>query len=323
MESHTKEEEVYAGVDVSKARLDAALRPSGDAFEAANDQDGVDSLVARLGEARPRLVVVEATGGLERPLAAALAAARIPVAVVNPRQARDFARSCGVLAKTGRIDAAVLARFGEAVRPEPRPIPGAEAREFSAILARRRQVVEMLTAEGNRLGSTSSKPVEKRIRAHMEWLEGELARADGDLDEAILSSGAWRESEALLKSVPGVGPVLARTLLAELPELGRGDLSRKQLASLVGVAPLNRDSGKRRGRRRTWGGRGRVRSVLYMGALVATRHNPGMRAFYERLLAKGKPKLVALVACMRKLLTTLDAILRNRTPWRSFHALTP
>ncbi len=225
MESRTKE--VCAGVDVSKDRLDCAVRPSGDAFGAPNDQAGVDSLVARLGEARPRLVVIEATGGLQRPLAAALAAAAIPVAVVNPRQARDFARSCGILAKTDRIDAAMLARFAEAVEPSARPVPDAEARGFSAILACRRQVVEMLTAEGNRLGSTESKPVGKRIRAHVEWLGEELARTDEDLDGTIRKSGALRESEGLLKSVPGVGPVLARTLLAELPELGRGDLSPK------------------------------------------------------------------------------------------------
>lgn len=293
------------------------------AFEAADDRGGIDSLVAWLGEARPRLVVVEATGGLERPLAAALAAARIPVAVVNPRQARDFARSRGILAKTDRIDAGTLARFGEAVKPEPRPIPDSEAREFSAILARRRQAVDMITAEKNRLGSAASKPVAKRIRAHVKWLEGELSRTDGDLDEAVSSSGAWSENEALLKSVPGVGPVPARTLLAELPELGGGNLSPGQLASLVGVAPINRDSGARRGRRRVWGGRGRVRAILYMGALVATRHNPAIKEFYERLVARGKPKMVALVACMHKLLIILDAILKNHVPWRSSHALTP
>ncbi len=318
---------VYVGVDVSKARLDVALRPAGDPFGVANDQAGIDSLVARLEqeEARPvtTLVVVEATGGLERPLAAALAAAAIPVAVVNPRQARDFARATGRLAKTDRIDAEVLARFGEAVRPEPRAILDREAREFADILARRRQIVSMLTAEKNRSGTTRSKPVKKRIQAHIRWLEKELSGTDDDLDETIRASVAWRENEALLKSVPGVGPVLARTLLAELPELGGGELSPKQLASLVGVAPLNRDSGTLRGRRTTWGGRERVRGVLYMGALVATRYNPTIKEFYERLCAKGKPKMVAMVACMRKLLTILNAILKNRTPWRSSHALTP
>lgn len=316
-------QEVYVGVDVSKDRLECAIGPTGEAFSEANEQVGVDSLVARLGEAAPKLVVLEATGGLERPLARALAAARIPVAVVNPRQARDFARACGILAKTDKIDAAALARFGEALKPTPRPIPDAEAREFSAILARRSQIVQMLTAESNRLGQAASESVKKRINAHIRWLEKELSRTDEDLERTIRNSDAFRENEALLRSVPGVGPVLARTLLAELPELGGGDLSRKQLAALVGVAPINRDSGKRRGRRGTWGGRARVRTVLYMGTLVATRHNPTMKEFYERLLAKGKPKMVAVVACMRKLLTILDAILKNRIPWRSSHALSP
>ncbi len=312
-------QEVYAGVDVSKARLDAAPRPAGDAFEAVNDRGGIDSLVAWLGEARPRLVAAEATGRLERPLAAA----RIPVAVVNPRQARDFARSRGILAKTDRIDAGMPARFGEAVKPEPRPIPDSEARELSAIPARRRQVVDMITAGKNRLGSAASKPVAKRIRARVKWLEGELSRTDGGLGGAVSSSGAWSGNEALLKSVPGVGPVPAGALLAELPELGGGNLSPGQLASLVGVAPINRDSGARRGHRRVWGGRGRVRAVPCMGALVATRHNPAIKEFYERLVERGKPKMVALVARMHRLPAILDAILKNQTPWRSSHALTP
>lgn len=316
-------EEIYAGVDVSKARLNVALRPTAECFELANDQAGIDSLVARLKEARPALVVLEATGGLERPLATALAAAAIPVAVVNPRQARDFARATGRLAKTDRIDAEILARLGEAIRPRPRAIPDEEAREFAAILARRRQIVDMLTAEKNRSGATTSKPVKKRIEAHIKWLEKELSRTDEDLDETIQASATWRENEALLRGVPGVGPVLARTLLAELPELGTGEFSPKQLATLVGVAPLNRDSGTLRGRRTIWGGRDRVREVLYMGALVATRFNPTIKEFYERLCARGKPKKVALVACMRKLLTILNAILKNRTPWRSSHALIP
>lgn len=316
---------LYAGIDVSKARLDVALCPTADHFEVANDQVGIDSLVVQLQEqARPMLVVLEATGGLERSLVAALAAAAIPIAVVNPRQARDFARATGRLAKTDKIDAEILARFGEALRPQPRPIPTEEAREFAAILARRRQIIEMLTAEKNRSGATLSKPVKKRIEAHIKWLEKELSRTDDDLDQTIRASAIWRENEALLKSVPGVGPVLARTLLAELPELGGAELNPKQLAALVGVAPLNRDSGTLRGRRTIWGGRERVREVLYMGALVATRFNPTIKEFYERLCARGKPKKVALVACMRKLLTILNAILKNRTPWRrSFHALAP
>jgi transposase len=317
---------IYVGVDVSKDRLDVALRPTGAGWSFPNEQAGIDALVSQLlfEEAPPpTLVVLEATGGFERPLAAALAATGMPVAVVNPRQARDFARATGRLAKTDRIDAEILARFAEAVRPTVRPIPDEEAQEFAAILVRRRQIVGMITAEKNRLGATASKALKKRIEAHIRWLEKELERTDNDLDETIEGSAIWRENETLLRGVPGVGPVLARTLLAELPELGGGELSSKQLAALVGVAPLNRDSGTLRGRRTVWGGRERVRDALYMGALVATRFNPTIKEFYERLCAGGKPKKVALVACMRKLLLILDAILKNRTPWRSSHALTP
>ncbi|MDP9479490.1 MAG: IS110 family transposase [Actinomycetota bacterium] len=310
-------------MDVSKGHLDAYVRPAGEHFGIPNDDAGIDSLVARLEAApRPALVVLEATGGFERPLAAALAAAGLPVAVVNPRQARDdFARATGRLAKTDRIDAEVLARFAEAVRPVPRPVPDEEARALGELLARRRQIVGMLTAERNRLGAATARPVRRRIEAHVRWLEKELARTDRDLDEAIKESPTWRENEELLRGVPGVGPVLARTLLAELPELG--SLAGKQLAALVGVAPLNRDSGTFRGRRAVWGGRATVRAALYMGALVAVRHNPAIREFYERLLAAGKPKKVALVACMRKLLLVLNAVLKHRTPWRPPHALTP
>lgn len=314
---------VYAGMDVSKGRLDVALRPTGGCWSVTNDDAGIDILLGRLREeeATPTLVVLEATGGFERPVAGALAAAGIPVAVVNPRQARDFAKATGRLAKTDRIDAQVLARFAEAVRPEPRAIPDHEAREFAAILARRRQIVQMLTAEKNRSGATTSKPVKKRIEAHIRWLEKELASTEDDLDEAIRESPSWSENEGLLRGVPGVGPVLSRTLLAELPELGT--LTGKQVAALVGVAPLNRDSGTLRGRRTVWGGRSEVREPLYMAALAATRYNPRIREFYERLLGAGKPKKVALVACMRKLLTILNSMLKHRTLWRENHALAP
>ncbi len=254
-------------------------------------------------------------------LPAALAAAGIAVAVLNPRQTRDFARATGRLAKTDRLDAKVLARFAEAVRPAPRTLPEAEAREFQAILARRRQLIAMMTAEKNRLGAVTSKAVGRRIEAHIRWLEKELSRTDRDLDEAIEKSPAFKENEALLRSVPGVGPVLTRTLLAELPELG--SLTPREPSALVGVAPLNRDSGTLRGRRSVWGGRARVREALYMGALIASRHNPTIRAFYARLLAAGKPKKVALVACMRKLLIILNAVMRDRTPWRCPHVLNP
>jgi transposase len=250
-----------------------------------------------------------------------LAASGIAVAVLNPRQTRDFARATGRLAKTDSLDAKVLARFAEAVRPAPRTLPDGEAREFQAILARRRQLIQMMTAEKNRLGAVTSKAVGRRIEAHIRWLEKELSRTERDLDEAIEKSPAFKENEALLRSVPGVGPVLTRTLLAELPELG--SLSPRELSALVGVAPLNRDSGTLRGRRSVWGGRGRVREALYMGALIASRHNPTIRAFYERLVASGKPKKVALVACMRKLLVILNAVMRDRSPWRCPHALNP
>jgi transposase len=312
--------ELYAGIDVSKGRLEVAVRPVGERFGVPNDDAGIDELVGRLEERRPALVVLESTGGLERSLVAALAASGLAVAVVNPRQARDFARATGRLAKTDRIDAYVLAHFAEAVRPTPRAVPEEEAYVFRAILARRRQIVEMLTAENNRLG-TAPRAVRKRIEAHVRWLEKELKRTDDDLDEAIEQSPTWRENAALLRSVPGVGPVLCRTLLAELPELGT--LTHKQLAALVGVAPLNRDSGTMRGKRAVWGGRSGVRAALYMAALVAMRHNPQVKEFYERLLAAGKAKKVALVACMRKLLIILNAVLKHRTPWRSSHYLSP
>lgn len=313
----------YVGIDVSKATLDVAVRPLGEHFVVANDEVGIDELLGGLAKVSPSLVVLEASGGFERPVAAALASseAGIAVCVVNPRQARDFARATGQLAKTDKIDAKVLARFAEAVRPVPRTLPDAEAREFQAILARRRQLIGMLVAEKNRLSAASSKAVRGRIKAHVRWLEKELIRTDRDLDEAIVGSPTFKENEALLRSVPGVGPVLCRTLMAELPELG--SLSPRELSALVGVAPLNRDSGTLRGKRIVWGGRARVREALYMGALIASRYNPAIRKFYERLVAAGKPKkvaLVALVACMRKLLVILNAILRDRTPWRC-HAL--
>ncbi len=310
----------YVGIDVSKARLDVCLLPEGEAFSVTNDQRGIDRLAGRLEEACPELVVLEATGKYERPAAAAIAALGIAVAVVNPRQARDFAKATGKLAKTDKIDAEVLARFAGAVGPRPSVLPDEETRVLQAILTRRRQLVEMIVAEKNRL-LMAPEAVAKRIRAHLKWLEKELERADGDLDEAVEASTAWKENETLLRSVPGVGPVLARTLLAELPELG--GLAPRRLSALVGVAPFNRDSGKIRGKREAWGGRASVRATLYMGTLVATRFNPVLKEFYGRLLAAGKPKKVALVACMRKLLSILNAMMRDRSVWRCPHALTP
>lgn len=312
----------HAGIDVSKGRLDVCLLPDGEAFSLANDQEGIDELLGRLEQARPELVVREATGRYERPAATAIAAseAGIAVAVVNPRQARDFAKATGRLAKTDRIDAQILARFAAAIGPPPSVLPNEEAQALQAILTRRRQLLGMLVAEKNRL-LMAPEAIAEHIRAHLRWLEKDLQCIDQELDEAVRESEVWRRNEELLRSVPGVGPVLARTLLAELPELG--SITHKHLSSLVGVAPFNRDSGKIRGKREVWGGRAPVRAVLYMGALVATRHNPILKEFYERLLSAGKPKKVALVACMRKLLTILNAMMRDRVVWRCPHILTP
>jgi transposase len=306
------------GIDVSKATLDVAVLPIREHFVVPNDEAGIEELLGRLAQvvvSDALLVVLEASGGFERPLAAALAASGIALFVVNPRQARDFAKATGTLAKTDALDAFVLAHFAQAIRPVPRSIPDQEAREFQEILARRRQIIKMATAEKNRLGASTSKAVRGRIEAHIRWLEKELSRTDRDLDEIIESSPTFKANEALLRSVPGVGPVLCRTLLAELPELG--SLSPRELSALVGVAPLNRDSGTLRGRRTIWGGRARVREALYMGALIASRFNPTIKEFYERLVEAGKPKKkVALVACMRKLLTILNAMMRDGVPWR-------
>jgi transposase len=253
------------------------------------------------------------------PVAAALAAAGVPVAVVNPRQVRDFAKATGTLAKTDRIDAEILARFAQAIRPPVRPLPDAQTQELQALTARRRQLVEMITAESNRLHSSRSPAVQTGIRAHVDWLRDQVGDVDQDLDRAVKASPIWHVKDNLLQSVPGVGRVLARTLLTELPELGQ--LNRKQIAALVGVAPLNRDSGTLRGQRKVWGGRAQVRAVLYMNALVATRHNPVIRRYYQRLLAHGKPKKVALTACMRKLLVILNVIIRDGSPWRQIAAV--
>ena len=303
---------IFVGIDVAKDRLDLAWRPTGERWTAPNTERGIRAICRRLRTPGPTLIVLEATGGLELPLTGALAAAGLPVVVVNPRQIRDFAKATGRLAKTDALDAAVLAQFAEAVRPEPRPLPDAATQALSALLLRRRQLIGMRTAEQNRLGSAPA-PMRKGIRAHLTWLAGRLADLDEELARTIRESPLWREKDDLLQSTPGVGPVLARTLLASLPELGT--LTRQQIAALVGVAPLNRDSGRFRGSRRVWGGRAHVRAALYMGTLVATRFNPVIRLFYQRLCAAGKAKKVALTACMRKLLTMLNAMLKHQTPW--------
>ena len=304
--------QVFVGIDVSKAQLDIALRPEG-RFAASNDDAGFAQVIKRLRAVPPALVVLEATGGLEVPLTGALAAAGVPVVVVNPRHVRDFAKAAGKLAKTDALDAQTLAHFAEVMRPEARPLPDEQTQTLAAILTRRRQLVEMLTAEKNRLAS-ARKPVRTSLRTHIAWLERALSHTDRDLAYAIRKSPVWREKEELLQSTPGVGPVLTTTLLANLPELST--VTAKQIAALVGVAPFNRDSGTLRGKRTVWGGRAQVRAVLYMGTLVATRFNPVIRAFYQRLCAAGKAKKVALTACMRKLLIILNAMLKHRTPWR-------
>jgi transposase len=302
----------FVGIDVSKARLDVAVRPTGETFSVSNDEAGIARLMSRLQEAPVELVVLEATGRLEGAVVGALAEAGMPVAVVNPRQVRDFARSTGRLAKTDSLDARVLAHFAQAVHPEVRPVPEPELQLLGALLARRRQLVEMLVAEKNRL-ARAELSVRGSLRSHIAYLESELDRLDGDLSTKLKDSPVWREKDDLLKGVPGVGQVLSITLLAELPELGT--LDRRRIATLVGVAPLNADSGAHKGKRMIWGGRAQVRSALYMATMAATRHNPVIRGFYQRLLAASKPKKVALVACMRKLLTILNAMLRHHASW--------
>jgi len=304
----------WIGVDVAKAVLDVVVRPTGEVQQFPNDAAGHAALVAWLTPLAPAGVVLESTGGYERAAAAALAAARLPASVINPRQVRDFARSTGQLAKTDRLDAAVLALFGERVQPAPRPLTDAATAELAELLTRRQQLVGMLTMERNRLRETQTR-VKRSIQAHITWLERQLAATDDDLRQAIEASPVWRVQEQLLQSVPGVGDVVSRTLLGLLPELRR--LNRKAIAALVGVAPLARDSGQYRGKRGIWGGRAAVRQILYMAALVGVRWNPVLRALYARLVTAGKAKKVALVACMRKLLTILNAMLATGTPWRA------
>ena len=303
---------VFAGVDVSKARLDVAVTGSDETWSVSNASDGIAQLVDRLREIQPELVVMEATGGFEIPAAAALAAAEIPIVIANPRQVRDFAKSTGQLAKTDALDAQMIALFAERVRPQVRPLPDEDARILDAIVGRRRQIIGMTTAEKNRLGPALP-AVHKSIEQNIHWLERQLERVDSDLDARIRKSPVWQAKHNLLRDVPGVGPNLARTLIAELPELGR--LSNKQIAALVGVAPLDRDSGLFRGKRRVWGGRAPVRSALYMSILSATKWNPVIRVFYQRLRDNGKPPKVAMVACMRKLLTILNAMVRDGQEW--------
>jgi transposase len=305
-------------MDVAKARVEVAVRPSGEHWQSATDEAGLAALCERLQALRPHVVVLEATGGYEAPLVAALALVGAPVAVVNPRQVRDFAKATGHLAKTDTLDAAVLAHFAEAVRPTPRPLPDAATQALAALVERRRQLVAMRTAERQRLQQARFVAVRTRIQTHLDWLAtevAEVAEVDNDLRQQVEASPLWRAQEDLLTSVPGIGPTTACVLLAALPELGH--LAAKPLAALVGVAPLNRDSGTSlRGRRGVWGGRGQVRASLYMATLVAVRHNPVLAAFYHRLVDAGKPKKVALIASMHKLLTILNTLLKHQVRWQ-------
>jgi transposase len=304
----------FVGIDVAKHRLDVHLRPSGESLAIDHGEEEITALVERLVALEPTLVVLEATGGMEVRLAAALAAAGLPVAVVNPRQVRSFARAMGRLAKTDRLDAEAIACFAEAVRPPVRALPDEATRRLGALVARRRQLLGMLVAERNRRHAADP-ALHGRIDAHLRWLEQALAEIEGDLDGAVRDSPVWRAKEELIRSVPGVGPVSARTLLAELPELG--SLTRRQAAALVGVAPFNRDSGKMRGKRTIWAGRAALRACLYMAAVAAARGaNPAVAGFYRRLRQAGKPAKVALTACMRKLVVTLNAMLRSNTAWK-------
>jgi transposase len=310
--------ECWVGVDVCKAQLDAFVSGTDSEKGFANTDAGIAQLISELMAVSPTLIVLEATGGLERALVAQLLAAKLPVAVVNPRQVRDFARATGQLAKTDRLDARVLARFAAAIQPAQRALPDEAAQDFADQLARWRQLVEMLTMEKNRLQQSPNKTVRKDIKTHIAWLQNRLRAAEGGLRHAVESSPTWQAQRDLLSEIKGIGDITALTLIGDLPELGR--LDRKRIAALVGVAPLNRDSGTLRGRRGVWGGRAAVRHTLYMATLSAVRFNPTLRAFHARLRAAGKAKKVALVACMRKLLTIINAMVRDKAPWREMDA---
>jgi transposase len=306
-------EKVFAGIDVAKSTLEVAITGQKEVRSFSNSKGGIEELLNYLKAMPLKGIVMEATGGLEKLLSATLTETGLPAVVVNPRQVRDYAKAKGKLAKTDAIDARILAQFARDIHPEVRALPDKQTEQIKSIMARRCQVIEMITAERNRL-NTADLSVRPLIESHIDWLKGQLKEIDRNLDEHIRSSPIWREKEAMLRSTPGVGPVLSRTLIGSLPELGK--LNRKEIATLVGVAPLNRDSGTLRGKRTIWGGRAKVRASLYMAALVGTRYNPVIKAFYTRLLQKGKAKKVALVACMRKLLTILNSIIRYRKAWQ-------
>ncbi len=306
-----KERSIFVGVDASVDKLDIAARPLGKEWSVPHNAEGIKELTAELKGMKVTLVVLEASGGLQVSVATALNAAGVPVAVVNPRQVRDFARATGKLAKTDALDARVLAHFAEAIRPEPRPLPDADTQNLAGLVTRRQQLAEMITAEGNRL-RTAPLPVRPEIKEHIEFMRRQLAKVDGEVKRALRTS-KWRDKDTILQSAKGVGPVTSATILAKFPEAGT--LDRHPAAALIGVAPLNRDSGKFHGKRSIWGGRACVRSPLYMAAVSASRCNPVIKAFYERLIAAGKPKKVALTACIRKLVVLLNAMLKHNTTW--------
>jgi transposase len=308
-------ETVTVGIDVAKDRLDVAVRPGGEVFIAERNAAGIQTLIARLLQLAPKVVALEATGGFETIAAAALATAGLPVVVVNPAQIRAFAKAIGQRAKTDPIDARVIAHFAEATKPDVRPLPDEETRLLADLVARRRQIVDMIGAERQREKRATASTLKKSIARLIKALEKELTSADTDIGSSVRASPIWREKEDLLASVPGVGPVIARTLIAELPELGR--LNRKEIAALAGLAPFTRQSGQWRGKSFIGGGRTSVRKVLFIGALVAKQHNPVLKLFFDRLVAAGKPKMVALIAVARKLLTILNAVLRDRKPWQT------
>jgi transposase len=305
---------IFVGIDISKAWLDIAVHESEVTWRAGNDEIGIAGLIKRLKQMKPTLIVLEATGGYEMQLVAELAQAKLPVVVTNPRKVRAFARSTGKLAKTDKLDAKVLAHFAAAIRPAVRPMPSEEEEQLTGLLVRRRQLVDMLTIEKNRL-HTVRPALRDDIQEHIAWLQDKLSKMDEEIDQFVRKSTLWKEKDTILRSVPGVGRVTSCTLLAMLPELGV--LNRQEIAALVGVAPVNKDSGRKQGKRRVYGGRATVRSVLYMAALSAKKHNPRIRKFYEDLLRRGKEKKVALTACMRKLIVILNAMVHTNQPWRT------
>lgn len=304
---------IFVGIDVAKEHLDIAVRPNGETWTIKNDEQSAMELAIKLKGLQPAVVVMEATGGYEMCVASVMSTSGLPVAVVNPRQVRDFAKSTGKLAKTDTLDAQVLAHFAEAIRPEVRSLSDEQAQQLQALVVRRRQIIEMMVSEKNR-AYVSHKSIQEQVRKHIEWLEKELEELENDIGESIRESPVWREKDKLLQSVPGIGPITSGVLLASLPELGL--LDRKKIAALVGVAPFNRDSGNMRGKRTAFGGRSHVRSMLYMATLTATRYNPVIKQFYDRLIQVGKATKVAIMACMRKLITIINAMIRYSEPWR-------